>query len=52
MCKKKRCTKLNPINQLFLMIKLRLNLKEKDLAYWFGISTSLVSKYFIIFNQF
>ena len=29
------------------LIKLRLNLKEKDLAYQFGIFTSLVSKYFI-----
>ena len=36
MCKKKRRSKLNPINQLFLtLIKLRLNLKEKDLAYRF-----------------
>ena len=45
---RKRCTKLNPLNQLFLtLIKLRLALKEKDLAYRFGISTSTVSKYFI-----
>lgn len=40
--------KLNPLNQLFLtLIKLRLDLREKDLAIRFGISTALVSKYFI-----
>ena len=45
---RKRCTKLNPLNQLFLtLIKLRLGLRERDLAYRFGISTSIVSKYFI-----
>ena len=45
---RKRSTKLDPLNQLFLtLIKLRLNLKERDLAYRFGVSTSLVSKYFI-----
>ena len=38
--------KLNPINQLFLtLIKLRLNLKGKDLAFRFGISTTSVSRY-------
>ena len=43
-----RPTKLNPLNQLFLtLIKLRLALRERDLAYRFGISTSTVSKYFI-----
>ena len=38
--------KLNPMNQLFLtLVKLRLNLKVKDLAFRFGISTSTVSRY-------
>ena len=38
--------KLNPMNQLFLtLIKLRLNLRVKDLAFRFGISTSSVSHY-------
>ena len=38
--------KLNPVNQLFLtLIKLRLNLKSKDLSFRFGISTGLVSQY-------
>ena len=42
----KRKTKLNPQNQLFLtLVKLRLNLKTKDLAYRFDISIGLVSKY-------
>ena len=46
--RRKRSTKLDPFNQLFLtLVKLRLNLKERDLAYRFGVSTSLVSKYFI-----
>ena len=41
-------TKLDPLNQLFLtLIKLRLNLRERDLGYRFGICTSIVSKYFI-----
>ena len=41
-----RSQKLNPINQLFLLlVKLRLNLRQKDLAYRFGISTSVVSRY-------
>ena len=45
---RKRSTKLDPLNQLLLsLIKLRLKLKERDLAYHFGVSTSLVSKYFI-----
>ena len=40
--------KLDPFNQLFLtLIKLRLNLKERDLSERFGISVSSVSKYFI-----
>ena len=40
--------KLNPINQLFLtLVKLRLNLKVKDLAFRFGISATSVSRYII-----
>ena len=39
--------KLDPLNQLFLtLVKLRLNLQERDLACRFGISISLVSRYF------
>ena len=34
------------MNQLFLtLVKLRLNLRVKDLAFRFGISTSSVSRY-------
>ena len=37
---------LDPVNQLFLtLIKLKLNLKLKDLAFRFGISPSVVSRY-------
>ena len=44
----KRKTKLVPIDQLFMtLIKLRQNLKERDLALRFGIAVSTVSKYFI-----
>lgn len=43
-----KSTKLSPLNQLFLLlIKLKLNLLETDLAYRFSISTSLVSQYII-----
>ena len=46
--KRHRMSKLNPLNQLFLtLIKLRLNLLVRDLAYRFDISKSLVSKYII-----
>ena len=39
---------LTPLNQYFLtLVKLRLNLRERDLACRFGISTGLVSKYFV-----
>ena len=39
--------KLDPPNQLFLtMVKLRLNVPLKDLAFRFGISMGLVSRYF------
>ena len=35
-----------PVNQLFLtLVKLKLNLKLKDLAFRFGISPSIVSRY-------
>ena len=38
--------KLNPENQLFMtLVKLRLNLKSKDLAFRFGLSPSQVSRY-------
>lgn len=38
---------LSPLDQYFLtLVKLRLNLRVKDLACRFGISSSLVSKYF------
>ena len=46
--KGRRKKKLDSINQLFLtLIKLRLNLKERDLALRFGISMATVSRYFI-----
>lgn len=46
--KRERKTKLDPLNQLFLtLIKLRLDLRERDIAYRFGIAVSTVSKYFI-----
>ena len=39
---------MDSLNQLFLaLIKLKLNLKERDLAYRFEIAVSVVSKYFI-----
>ena len=41
-----RVRKLDPLNQLFLtLVKLKLNLKQKDLAFRFGISPSVVSRY-------
>ena len=46
--KRKRRMKLDPLNQLFLtLIKLRLDLRERDLGLRFGITVSTVSKYFI-----
>ena len=43
---RKRKHKLNPKNQFFLtMVKLKLNLTLADLAYRFGISTSVASRY-------
>ena len=45
--------KLDPLNQFFLtLIKLRLNLHETDLAIRFGVSQSIVSKYFITWVNF
>ena len=44
----RRKMELDPLNQLFMtLMKLKLNLQEKDLAYRFGMSVSVVSKYFI-----
>ena len=41
-----RCLKLDPLNQFFLvLVKLKLNLKIKDLAYRFGLSPSQTSRY-------
>ena len=41
--------KLDPLNQLFLtLVKLCLNLQERDLACRFGISISLISRCFSI----
>ena len=41
-----RNRKLDPENQLFLtLVKLRLNLKHRDLAFRFGISETSVSRY-------
>ena len=46
--KRQRLTKLTPLNQFFLtLVKLKLNLQVRDLAFRFGISKSLVSKYVI-----
>lgn len=44
--KRQRRRKVDSLNQLFLtLIKLRLNLRNKDLAFRFGICESLVSRY-------
>ena len=44
--KRQRKQKLDSLNQLFLtLIKLKLNLRNKDLAFRFSISESLVSRY-------
>ena len=44
--KRQRRRKLDSLNQLFLtLIKLRLHLRNKDLAFRFGICESLVSRY-------
>ena len=45
---KRRKMKLDPLNQLFMtLIKLKLDLRERDLAHRFGVAVSVVSKYFI-----
>ena len=45
-----RVRKLDPLTQLFLtLVKLKLNLKQKDLAFQFGISPSVVSRYITTF---
>lgn len=45
--KRPRRRKLTSLNQFFLtMIKLKLNFRNTDLAFRFGISASLVSRYF------
>ena len=45
---KRRRMKIDPLNRLFLtLVKLRLNVRERDLAYRFGISVGTVSKYFV-----
>ena len=44
--RRSRSKKLDPKNQLFLtLVKLKLNLKLRDLALRFGLSTSLTSRY-------
>ena len=44
--KKNRPRKLSPKNQFFLtLVKLKLNLKLKDLAFRFGISSAVTSRY-------
>lgn len=45
--RRNRLTKLSPLNQLLLtLVKLRLNLKTKDLAFRFSVSVGNVSRYF------
>lgn len=45
-CRKRLSMKVNPKNHFFLvLVKLRLNLMLKDLAYRFGLSTSQTSRY-------
>lgn len=45
--RRRKSMKLDPLNQYFLtLVKLRLNLRVKDIAFRFGISIGLVSKYF------
>ena len=39
--------KLDPLNQLLVLMKLRLNIHERDLGLRFGVSVPSVSKYFI-----
>ena len=45
-CKRQRKRKLDPKNQLFFtLVKLKLNLRFKDLGFRFGLSMSQVSRY-------
>ena len=45
---KKRCMKLDSFNQLFMtLVKLKLDLNIRDMAYRFQISKTTVSRYFI-----
>jgi len=44
--KRRRLRKIDPKNQLFLvLVKLRLNLRHRDLAFRFGLSITQVSRY-------
>ena len=46
--KRHRKTKLDPLNQFFMtLMKLRLDLNERDIGLRFGVSSSSVSRYFI-----
>ena len=46
--KRHRKTKLDPLNQFFLMlVKLKLDLNMRDMAFRFGVSSTSVSRYFI-----
>ena len=48
-----RTCKLDPENQMFLtVVKLRLNLKFQDLAFRFGISQAVASRYFTTWTCF
>lgn len=45
--KRHRLTKISPLDLLLMtLVKLRLNLKVKDLAFRFGVSSAAVSRYF------
>ena len=51
--KRHRKRKLDPRNQLFLtLVKLRLNLKLTDLAFRFGLSTTITSRYLTTWISF
>ena len=52
-CQRHDTQKLDPMNQLFMtLVKLRLNLKLTDLAFRFGISKSLASRYITTWISF
>ena len=42
---RKHDRKLDPKNQFFMLVKLRLNIKLEDLSFRFGLSTSVISRY-------